>query len=532
MTPVPLLHHLVGRPVEDEHLMWLSSKDLLARAVGYEVKWVPGPGKLFRPEPRKEEHPVVRFHSSRARDITVRAPIRTSKSYAAAFECLHDGFPRIDPKTRRPVEDEIVVWLVGNDYETLKEWEYVWSYLYPNDFDLVKSLGGTVTQKGNTASQGNLRITIEWGRGVSGRVAKTIYCGKSSKNETSLQGEEVRTSCLSEAANHDERIVAKYLAGRSKRILKPTTPKRSAMWIYNAVRLGLSEEIVFTRECNPVYDWKRYAAEREKAILTWGKIENALDFLEQQEAEWVFSGGSLTPFRFDAFGELPSHIVSETDPRWDEVSEWLRFADFYISMDYGYTDEACALLWAVGPEGQKLILAEVYEKGLHNAAFINRMREVLERHATTVVKEWIPDPQKPELTKLLSECGLPVWTGMPSHFHRDRTASFRALIDMLSTDETTGKIPLLVHARCENTIREWKVVRKRDDWTGDEFAKAAIEGRDHALDAARYGALAIRHYRAQRNNMAWVKRHEEAFRERLDREESYRSWVGIREARV
>lgn len=532
-SAVPLLHYMAGLrkdlPAEE---MWDSSKNLLAKLVGYEVKWTPGPGELARPEPKI--HPVKQFHSSRARHLVVRAPIRTSKSWSAAFECLHDLLPRVDPETRRPVDDERTIWEVGTDYETLKEWEYTWGYLYPNDFALVRAMGGSVTQKYNTPTSGNLRVVIEWGPAVSGRIAKSVLVGKSSKNETSLQGEEVVTSCLSEAAEHDQRIVDKYLAGRSQRVLYPTTPKRKALWIYKMIQDGLAEEIVYTRECNPVYNWPRYIDERHKAIATWGSLEAALEFLEQCEGEWVFHEGKLIPFRWLGHEKLPSHIVSESDSRWHEISDWLRFAEYAVSMDYGYTDPACAHLWAIGPEGQKLIVAELYEKHLSNPDFISRMRRTFAKYVPpgVGVREWIPDPQKPELTRLLAEAGLPVWRGLSPKLHRDRTASFRALIDAMSVDERTGAIPMLVHARCVETIREWKHIRKKEGWNGEEFAKGAIEGEDHATDSARYGALALRHRRARNNPTLWVERHMRAVEDRLEREASFREWVGQREARI
>jgi hypothetical protein len=533
MAGVPLLHLLAGRsPDAPEDEAWRSSKELFAKVVGYEVNWTPGPGIHARPEP--EYHPVKLFHSSRARNIVTRAPIRTSKSWSAGWDCTHDLVPRIDPKTRRPVDDERTVWLVGTDYETLKEWEYLWGYLYPNDFELVRQMGGTVVQKYNTPASGNLRVVIEWGKAVSGRVAKSIAVGKSSKNETSLQGEEVLTACLSEGANHEERIVKRYLDGRCQRILIPTTPKRTAMWIHKRIEDGFAEEIVYTRECNPKYDWKRYEDALAKAIATWGSAEADLDFLEQFEGEWVFNSGKLIPFRWVAQAGLPSHVVDERDSRWTEIADWLRFAEWNVSMDYGFTDPAASHLWAVGPDGQKLIYGEVHARHLHNAAFIKKMNETYGKLLPpgAKIREWIPDPQKPEHTKLMAESGLKVWGGLPPKLHRDRTASFRALIEALSVDERTGQIPLLIHSRCTETIREWKNVRKKEGWSGDEFAHGAVEGDDDLLDSARYGAMALRHRRAVRNPAIDIERHMRAVQDRLDREFSHREWAGRREHRV
>jgi hypothetical protein len=176
----------------------------------------------------------------------------------------------------------------------------------------------------------------------------------------------------------------------------------------------------------------------------------------------------------------------------------------------------------------------VHAKHLHNAAFIKKMHETYRPllPGGAKIREWIPDPQKPEHTKLMAESGLKVWSGLPPRLHRDRTASFRALIEALSTDERTGQIPLLVHSRCTETIRELKNVRKRESWSGDEFAQGAIVGDDNLLDSMRYGAMALRHRRATRNPAIDIERHMRAVQDRLDREFSYREWAGNREARV
>jgi hypothetical protein len=514
----------------DPHEAWMGSKRRLFDLIGYKIKWVPGPGDLARPQPA--EHPVIKMHSSQSRHLVVRAPIRTSKSYSTAPELVHDGLPMIDTVTKRSAFDDQIVWAVGVTYKSIKEWEYLYDYLSQNKFELIRSLGGRVTSDYNNAGGGNLMVVAEWPwPSRNGRTARTVWEGKSSENEKSLQGDEVRTACLSEAAEHSQYTVDQYLEGRCGRILYPTSPDKKAFWIYQMIQKGDAEEIVYTRECNPVYDWDRYVKARAKAISTWGSVEKAFDFREQMEGEWMFYEGAVLPFRWQQIESLPPHVVSERDPRWSEIEDWLSYAEYAVSMDYGYSDAAAAVLWAIGPNGQKLILADLKEKYLNANAFIARMRKGFEDKFKIRVGSWVPDPQKPELTDLLREYGLPLYMHERAHDVRDRAASSMALVEALSTDALTGRTPLLIHERCEETIREWKLLRRKESVT-DQWAKSALEGEDHLFDAARYGAYALRNRSANRKPAQWLKEHNRNIRAREDMAMWRRGWAGVREVRI
>jgi hypothetical protein len=512
--------------------MFMQSKLLLWQNVGYRIHWNAGPGDLARPAPPNDEHPVVRFHQSKARHLVVRAPIRTSKSWSAAIELLHDGLPMIDLETKASALDDQVVWAIGVNYGAIKEWEYLYGYLSRNKFELIRQLGGRVVSDYNNAPGGNLRVVVEWPwMNRSGRQARSVWEGKSSENEKSLQGEEVRTACLSEAAEHSQYTVDQYLEGRCGRILYPTSPDKKAFWIYQMIQKGDAEEIVYTRECNPAYDWTRYVSAKAKAISTWGSVEKAFDFREQMEGEWMFYEGAVLPFRWQPVADLPSHIVNEADPRWVGIADWLPHADYAVSMDYGFTDAAAALLWAIGTDGQKVILADYKQKYRNPNAFVSEMRAAFEGAFGITVKRWIPDPQKPELTDILRECGLPLFQPAKSADIRDRAASSMALVEALSTNEETGRIPLLIHERCGDTIREWKLLRRKESVT-DQWAKSALLGEDHLFDAARYGAHALRHWKVERKPAAWMADYQKRLRMQQDAAHWRRNWAGVREVRV
>lgn len=513
LQPIPLL----GQTIEE-------SKARLFEILGYRI----------------HAEPVRQAHLSTARYLVLRAPARTSKSYSAAPEAVHSFLPWVDPVAKKPVHEEQVIWAVGVNYDssTLKEWEYIWAYLSRNDFELVRALGGTVTQKYNSPNSGNLRVVAEWGPCTNGRTARTVITGKSSSNEISLQGEEVFDCILSEAAEHDERVFRKYLETRCQRIIFPTTPKRKALWLYELTQRGLDdpklgvEEIFYTRECNPTYDMGRYEAAKARSAATYGDCANDPEFMEQFEGEWVFHEGKVLPFRWLDTGNLRSHVVSESDPRWPEIKDWIPYADHVVSLDYGYTDPAVAHFTAIGPHGQMLQYDEIHAKLLSHQEFVDRCRAKEREHGIEVAL-WVPDPQRPEITKLLRHAGLPIFTGLTSAIHRDRASSSMALVDLLSTDPAVGSPRLLIHARCQQTIREWKQLRRKEE-VSDQWGSAALVGRDDHFDAARYFAKACIRYKASKRlaDEQWLDTHYKSMRLRHAREASLRRWGGVSQARL
>jgi hypothetical protein len=62
-----------------------------------------------------------------------------------------------------------------------------------------------------------------------------------------------------------------------------------------------------------------------------------------------------------------------------------------------------------------------------------------------------------------------------------REPSCVALVQLLTYDRATNQPRLTVHERCKRTILEWQHLRRKDNWTGDEWADAALVGDDHCF---------------------------------------------------
>lgn len=459
-----------------------SSKRTLFDLIGYS----PVSGDTAQEKAARDV--VWSFHLDEHPFQVISAPARTSKSWSSSPEAVHDFFPLFDEEAYKRNEfvaksSENIVWLVGVDFNTIKEWDYCWTYLI--DRGLIEQLGGEIESAQNNPRQGNMLIRVRWPfKTAEGDPCRSILEAKSANNERALQGEEVRTAILSEAAEHDKRILEKYLGTRCGRIIFPTTPKRRALWLWEFFQAGADDESLgvahfqFTRFCNPTYDHERYDRAKAKSVLTYGAIENDPEFMEQFEGEWTFEGGKVIPFRWVQEVDGPACNVVQ------EIPSWVADATFYVALDYGYNDPAVALFVAIAPDDQKLILSEVYERGLEPVAFTNMAKKRREDLGLEIAY-WLPDPMQPFLTDILRQHGLPLYEHMRRNEITDRAAGLQRLRDELSVDPATNKPKLQVHASCENTILEWKNVRFKDA-ARDEFSGNSIVGGDHSLDAIRY----------------------------------------------
>jgi len=226
---------------------------------------------------------VVAFHKSEASIRIPTAPARSSKSYSAAPEVVYRALPH------RPLLGSLQ-WLVGTDYPTNKEFQYVWKWLVEERERWTMGGHPIVIEKAhNNPQNGNMIIVIDWGKDKKYGRAKAIIEGKSSTNERALQGEHVTQCVLSEAAEHDRRIWEKYLSTRSTWAIFPTTPKPHAEWLHEMCEIGekdpsLSiESFVFPYWANPYYDEDRYKREEKKAArrAESGKAEDDPYFAEQ-----------------------------------------------------------------------------------------------------------------------------------------------------------------------------------------------------------------------------------------------------------
>ena len=452
--------------------------------------------------------PVKKFHLSTARHLVVSAPARTSKSYAAAPEAIHDFFPRYelvkkeDGTTEAIAERaETILWMVAVDYSMAKEWDYAWAQLIDNR--LIEKFGGKVEQHYNSPNQGNLLIRAAWPflKSPTGGVVRSVLQVKSASNEKTLQGEQVFTCIVSEAAEHTPDLLRKYLETRCLRIIYPTTPKRKAKWLYDLAQKGalnpaLSvEHITFTKECNPTYDWEGYRIAREKSRLTFGAPENDPGFLEQFEGVWTFEGGKVLPFRWIEDGRGEINVIKRLPP-------WVYNATWFGCVDYGYNDPTFIGFIAADPSSSDFILvSEVYQRGLVPADIVAWARK-READLGIRVSQWVPDPQEPMLTEVMRRAGLPLFHAQNPAYLRDRAAGFGELRDLLAVNPETQRPRLQIHHSCENTIREMTDIRFKEG-VRDEFGDGALIGADHAIDGLR--AFARSRPRASGGDSDWYK---------------------------
>lgn len=450
---------------------------------------------------------VLAFHESKARIRIPYAPARTSKSYAAAMDAVHAGMPRFErvngrtyPVGPEPGRSQIVVWPVAPTYSLAKEFDYMWQEIIGKD--AYAPYGGQRAPGcSNSPHHGTIRMQINWGRDKEGVPVTTLIDGKSATNLESLQAEEVDYALMGEAAEQPAIVWRRYLATRSKRAVMPTTPKLTAEWLYEMIEEGRKdpamsvEAFKFTPMCNPRFDWPRYWQEHMKAVArVIGRVEKNVVhdcfapgvpclarkdpwFAEQFLGEWTWEQDRVLPFRWT--GEH-SNVL-------DHVPSWVPYGKHFVSIDYGYTDPAVALWWALGTDGQKVIYREIYETGFQPDTFADRIHE-----ASRDVKldGLVGDPRNPVATQYLRKLGLPVYVPNPKVM-RERKASMMMLIDALTPDPATGRPALRVVKDigggygCPKTIAEWKTLRRKPE-ARDEFASGAIASEDHAFDSARH----------------------------------------------
>jgi hypothetical protein len=81
--------------------------------------------KALKYEPRTQD--VWDFHNSKARVRIICAPARTSKSWASGQEISYQGLPLFEKRKGKwmPIQDRLS-WIVGPDYNTNKEFQYVY----------------------------------------------------------------------------------------------------------------------------------------------------------------------------------------------------------------------------------------------------------------------------------------------------------------------------------------------------------------------------------------------------------------------
>jgi hypothetical protein len=471
---------------------WQTAKAFWFKVFGY---------KIYAPE-------VLAFHESQANTRIVSAPARSSKSHSAAHDALVYGMPT-DP----PVSS--LHWSIGPTYETNREFQEWWRVLIEQRFQM-NGHQYKVRKKVNNPANGAMEIQIEWGRAPDGSLAVATFKGMSATNPESLQGEEVTTCIMSEAAEQPEQIYTKYVESRTWKVILPTTPKQKAQWIKRMIDDGRAnsatsiENFIYTGYANPFYNWERFEAARQKALMrareTIGPHATEEDepyFAEQFLGHWKFYTGAVLPFSRE------KHVVA---PGVFGVKN----ARICVSVDYGYEDPAVALFWMVLPDGLVVVFDEIYDRHLSTDLFVEAIQDKLSDHRLRA--DWATgDPSRPEVERIMRDAGLRMVT-MDKNAQRDRAAGHRHLVDVLLGGPHEGFPGLYLTSDCRRTIEEWELLHYKERFS-DEYGQTALSGADHAYDAARYFIQARAKMRPPERTKDEIKRWQSMRRrERLDAE--------------
>ena len=463
----PYLPHL------GKNLTWLRAKQFWFDYLGY----------------RTYSEEVDRYHEAAEHNslMIASAPARTSKSFATAHEILPYFFPT-DPPT------DSLHWIIGPTYEVNKEFDYCWELLV-RDRDRWHGIAPRLGQTRNNPGNGDMTIVVEHGKMKDGRNHRAVIRGLSSTNERMLQGEEVSTCVLSEAAEHPERIYTKYISTRAWKTYLPTTPKPYATWIKERIDLAEQDPTLgifattFPRESNPNYNKARYEqARRQAEIRTGGNAEDDPYFAEQFMGHWRFYTGMVLPFNESR------HIIPA------ERVDLSKAHKIFVSVDYGYDHPAAAIFWAL-IDGIYVIFDELKLKKKDTPTFCDAVYQKLEGHG--VKFDYVTgDPRRPEVESIFRKMGLPVIT-MNKQAQSDRAAGHTHLVNLLTEGPVKGKPGLVLTDNCIHIKQEWQNLRYKDG-AADEYGKGAVDGDDDFYDAGRYGAMTMPRKRAEIKEKDWV----------------------------
>jgi hypothetical protein len=251
------------------------------------------------------------------------------------------------------------------------------------------------------------------------------------------------------------------------------------------------ETFVFPYWANPYYDVDRFRREERKAAARseTGKAEDDPYFAEQFLGRWVYYTGLALPF-----GAKNQVTLDES---------WLDVSQLYVSCDYGYEDACVALFWALLPSGALLLWDEIYERHLLTHEFVAKIERKLEGRMDQV-GYFCGDPKQPQVARYLSDFGLHV-IDMNKRAQVDRAVGHRRLVDLLSEDPHLGHPMLYVASdRCPRTTAEWKHLRYKPNMR-NEYGTTALEGDDHAFDAARYFITTRPEPKGQEERPDWMR---------------------------
>lgn len=188
-------------------------------------------------------------------------------------------------------------------------------------------------------------------------------------------------------------------------------------------------------------------------------------FRREYEASWEAFHGQI----YDAFGD---HLIAEPPPEALELGQW------FIGVDWGYSNPGCALLM-VEHEERVYVVEEVYESQRLQPWWEDRIDGLVGKTGRKH-KRSVPiycDPAEPDrIAGLVSE-------GLRAHLAcNDRRSGIRKVACLFFAGT------LIVSSRCKTLIGQIRSYAYKRDRLGRSTEEPSA-GNDHALDALRYGVV-------------------------------------------
>lgn len=441
----------------------------------------------------------VEILGSHARNKVVAAGRRFGKSdiggHRLVTECFLAYYMR---KELADTDKRREFWIVGPEYtDSEKEFRVLWNVL--------KRLQVPFDKPGsyNDPIGGNMHLSVWEGR--------FQVHAKSAKHPETLVGEGLNGVILAEAAKLKQKIWTKFLrpmlADYSGWSLMTSTPE-GKNWFYEAWQDGQ----------NPLrLDWDSWRRPSwtnpyvYKTPTIYADILRAMKLLERgpepgREDQWRAMLDSLT-----IDGEVMSLLEDLPDPTFNQeiaalftefvgrvfatFDEETHVGDFpfnpkwqtYGAVDYGFTNPNVWLLVQVGPWGEIRVIDELYEPGLTDAEFGNR---ILERNlCPSSMIAFFPDPADPSATKTLEDKLKVRARGGTGGEVKDRVNAIRAALKFRLPHLEEGhpeRVPtLMIDRKCKNTIRDFNDYRYPDRRDKQEANKPEnpMKKDDHAPEA-------------------------------------------------
>ncbi len=136
------------------------------------------------------------------------------------------------------------------------------------------------------------------------------------------------------------------------------------------------------------------------------------------------------------------------------------------------------------------------------------------------------DPRQPQVARYLADFGFNV-IDVNKKAQADRAVGHRRLVDVMSVDPDRDH-PMLFIAedRCPKTIAEWKHLRYRPGMK-NEYGESALEGEDHAFDAAKYFVMTRPEPTKEKQRPDWYREAMQQKRQEVRRRSMHNATRGL-----